>query len=684
LRTTLKASPTTVVDVRRLLLLALCLTPTASGLTVDLAAPNAAPIESTPFAVDVAIEDAGEPVEIKAWLGSEDAQASRTWNGTSFQRSDFYARTVDPEAGSWQGRLWLQANPDSSNADALAADELTVGVRARTSTDTADALADVEPLRWNRSGWAAVGPERPLTVEDGNRTLVTLGAPERARPLAVPDPEPSLDVCGPEGCSPGLGWNLSRASETDVELTQRPSSDRGGVIVAGDRVCLLPPSPEEGPWRLAVDQLASTGACRPADPGSAVAELFHLGEALDRAPERPGRGEVVRDPVAGGWAPWRLPPGVDAQPVTARRVEGHVSVFGTREAGLVTLADVLAEAQHRVTASTYLLTSPAVGDLLAQTAQRGVDVHLYLEPDPVGGQPAATPRLIDRLERAGVHVHEAEGPTDGGLQHAKIVVVDSGLALVLTENMTEHGLPRDGEGNRGVGIGLANASLAAHLEAIFRSPGEGREIRPDGWRAIQAPVAVVTAPENAWRASGVPAWIEDAEGSLVGAVLRANPRWGPRSNAWLDAMVDHSRGASVEVTLSGVPEGAARSNREAIAYLEAHPDAGDLDARLSDPRQGTLHAKAIATPSAALVGSTNWGLGGVLLNREVNLLVHDGRVADEVREVLQGPEPGAGLGPVGPAREAVPAPGILGAALAAIVGLSCRWTRSGPGRGRRR
>jgi phosphatidylserine/phosphatidylglycerophosphate/cardiolipin synthase-like enzyme len=63
------------------------------------------------------------------------------------------------------------------------------------------------------------------------------------------------------------------------------------------------------------------------------------------------------------------------------------------------------------------------------------------------------------------------------------------------------------------------------------------------------------------------------------------------------------------------------------------PGPGDLDARLSDPRQGTLHAKAIATPSAALVGSTNWGLGGVLLNREVNLLVHDGRVADEVRDL---------------------------------------------------
>jgi phosphatidylserine/phosphatidylglycerophosphate/cardiolipin synthase-like enzyme len=454
------------------------------------------------------------------------------------------------------------------------------------------------------------------------------------------------------------------------------------VLVAEQRACALPLSSTGDRWTATFDALAAEGACREAPEADAV-ELHALGERLLRASDRPGRGDLVRD-SEGGWLPWRLPRGIDPAPVEPLRVEGPARVFATAEAGLGVLDQALRHAEERVTVTSYLLTSQPVVDRLARTAEAGVDVQLWLEPDPVGGKPAVTEDLVAELEARGVRVHEATGPTDGGLQHAKIVVVDSSLVIVLTENLTEHGLPRGGEANMGLGVAIANATLAARVEQVFREPGEPRAIEPDGWRSIDAPVTVLTSPENAWRDEGVPAWLARTEGPVEGAVLRANPRWGPEANPWLEALARHSQNASVDVLLSGNQEGAARSNREALAHLEAHPDAGALDARLSDPRRGTLHAKTIVTDGALLVGSSNWGLGGALFNREINLLVEDAHLAAEARAIVDGWDEAPAIGsPLPRAVDAIgPAAAIV---LAAAAGLAARlsWPGSAPWRRRR-
>lgn len=676
----------------RWLLLGLLLVPSASGLTVDLAAPERVPLEPTPVAIDAEIADAEEPVELKAWLGGADWQASRTWNGEAFQRSDHYARTVDPgEDGRWRGRLWVQANPDSSNAGGLHGGELAVGVRARSGDQRAEALAAAQPFGERSTSWATAGPGRSIEVRGDGSRLAVLGSPGERAPIRVPRPGADVRVCGPEACQGSFPWRLHRVGEERIQLseTRERGGDAGGVLVREGEACALPQAPPNSSrrWTVEVSRLEASGACRAAGEDPWAARLLALGREVSRAPERPGRGEVVRDPVEGGWAPWRLPAGSRPTPAESMRVEGRATVVDTEKAGLRVLEDVLARAEHRVTASTYLFTNERVAELLAHRASRGVDVHLWLEPDPVGGLPEQTERLREWLGTRGVQVHEAEGPTNGGLQHAKTVVVDSGLVLVLTENFTDHGLPGPGEGNEGLALGVANASLARAVESLFREPGPSREIRPQGWAPLEAPVTVVTAPENAWRTSLVPAWIEEGQGPVQGAVLRANPSWGSRANPWLEAMVNHSRQAPVEVLLSGVPDGAARSNREAIAHLSAHPRAGDLEARLSDPREGTLHAKVIATSKAALVGSSNWGLGGVLLNREVNLLVHDARLAGEVSAIVEAwREPTPSSDPLSKARE-LPFPGGLGlwvGLAAAVPGVLSRRREPRPARSRSR
>lgn len=686
--------------------------PLASALSVDVHTPGGFVHDGTALAANVSISKASAPVEIKAWLGGDDWQASRTWNGSAFQRSDHYAFSLKPdEQGTWNGKVWVKANPASNNAQRLASeDRVKLGVRARSAGERASAMAELNPLDEERTSWAVAGPNRSVRIMSHGELVVEMGAPQGPRPIAVPQAREDLVVCGSQSCGPRPGLGLDRVDEEGAALRYPPNRSivrPPGVLLIGDRACALPAMglPESGPEetakqplaagrdpgvrsggaRVTIEQMEAEDRCVEATPTADLAQLFLRGRLVSSAPDRPSRGHVVWDEATGSWAPWRLPAGAQPERIQTQVVEGFARVFPTRTQGLEVFEQTLTEARDRVTVSTYMLTSRSLADVLAQTAARGVDVHLWIEPDPVGGQPGVTEGLLDELRAAGVSVHEAPGPSRGGLQHAKIIVVDSSLVLVLTENLTNSGLPFDGQGNRGLGIGVANASLAGRVEATFRAPNASlaRQIQLENWRGFRAPVAIVTAPENAWRASGIPAWIEQQRGGLLGAVLRANTQWGPRENPWLTAMVNHSREHPVEVLLSGAPRGAAFSNRETVAHLAAHPGAGKLGARVSDPRAGTVHAKVIIGPQGLLVGSSNWGLGGALLNREVNLLVHDRGLAEEAGSIVaqwhEGDsfEPEAGTGVFVPSmQEAIPGPSAVAILVGVVVAVGLKASRA--------
>lgn len=620
--------------------------PTAQGLTVSIDAPQATLVPGPPTTARVSLDHASGPVELKAWLGGSDWQASRTWNGTAFQRSDQYALTVEPDRkGQWTGRVWVRPNPSSSNADRLdAATELLLGVRVRSSGSQAETFARLESQEPRTRGWAATEPGVPVRVSSGGEPLLAIGWPHEPRPVEVPVARAQQRICDEHGCGTQTPWRLTRVETDRVRVSTvdgRVHPHEPSVLVHGTRACTVGADADPAAVRwVRLTNRSEEGRCVDADlDEGTVARWVVRGSTVSRAPDRPGRGAVVWDPVEDLWAPWRLPGDTEPRPIESLSVEGPALAFATEADGLDVLRQVVAMASEQVTASTYLLTSQRAAQGLASTARRGVDVDLYVEPDPIGGLPDVTEGLLSWLEARGVHVHRTEDPSDAGLQHAKVVVVDSSLVVVLTENMTDSGLPATGQGNLGVGLAIANATLAGRVEAVFQTPGEGRSIQPQGWDRIDGTVQVLTAPENAWRDLGVPAWIQAQEGPIQGAVLRANPRWGPVENPWLAAMVNQSQDHPVNLVFSGAPEGAARSNREAIAHVLAHPDAGNVSARLSDPREGTLHAKVIVGPEGVLVGSSNWGLGGALMNRELNLLVRDPALADEVGSILAEPAP---------------------------------------------
>jgi len=669
----------------RVLALLVLAVPPAGATAPAVAPPGPVPADGTPFQVQVRVDDLpDEPVEAKVWLGGGDGQASRTYNGTAFQRSDRYALAIEPgPEGGWAGDVSLHANPDGANhPDVLAGDEAVLGVRVRGPDGTATATREVPVLAApdHRPVAAGAGEVRVARTAEGQPVAQRAHHGEARGVVEVAVPQGFEGrVCPAAGCPGGGELRLARVGEARAVVENagdRPADLATAVVVLEAERCALAGSLAPGE-RVTVAPAATGGGDRVAceerpDPARGPAgSLLRAGRLVDQAPDPPGWGEAVRGSDEG-WAPWRLPRGVAPAPVAAQPVRGAFEAFATRQDGLDRVLETIRGARERLTVTSYLFTNDRVADALAGAARRGVDVTLVLEPQPVGGRPDATDPLVDRLERAGVDVRWFGGPIhEHGLQHAKVVVADGSVVLVLTENLTHSGLPDDGGGNLGVGVGVANASLARRVEALFGQAGPARAWTPDGWTQGVARVALVTSPENAWRAEGVPAWVRQT-GRVDGLALRVDPRWGPRSNAWVDALVDASGERPVRVLASGAPASAREDNRLGVAALEGPPGADGMQARVADPSAGTVHAKALVGPEAALVGSTNWGLGGVLLNREVNLLVEHADVASTVAEVFDRAWNGTAADPLGELRGAPGGSGGAVVAAAALAGLVAR------------
>lgn len=688
------------------LLATVATSPTVGALSVEIAVPEPVPTDGTPFDARIAIEDARRStVELKVWLGGEEWQASRTFNGSAFQRSDLYVRRADTSNGSWTGWVPLRANPDSNNAGRLQSQDVgTVGARVRAAGTTETSRTEVELLHDPQPRPIQLGPDASVQALDGG--LVAHRSNPTDEPtvteLALPAGFDGRVCVAERPCRPSEGLVLDRVNVSSVRVRNtgaRALDLSTAVAVLEEGACGLTGRLEPNATRTFTlagsgEGLAAARGRSPAtDPGGPTScagqgptssgeprTLWWRAETTDRAPDPPGWGDVVREPWGQHrWTEWRLPAGVEPRPFRMHPVEGAITAFGTEEQGLEQVLDVIEGARRRLTVSTYLFTNRIVADALEGAADRGVDVTLVLEPTPVGGLPDREERIVDRLGQAGVEVRFFGGSiAEHGLQHAKVVVADGTVVLVLTENLTMSGLPPDGDGNVGLGVGVANASIASRVEALFGQDGPGRPWTPDGWRPFDGAIGLLTSPGNAWRRDAVPAWLSRA-GRVDGLILRADPSWGPRDNAWLSGLVEASRDRPVRVLATGVPEETRPDNRRALSYLRGHPDVGRLEAQLAPPGLGTVHAKSLIGAQTALVGSTNWGLGGVLLNREVNLLVQDRWVAQRLGSVFDqawnGTGPSGGFGDVRDLRDIPTVGASLSSPVLASAALLLSWTQ---------
>ena len=320
----------------------------------------------------------------------------------------------------------------------------------------------------------------------------------------------------------------------------------------------------------------------------------------------------------------------------------------------------LRSADERLFVAGYTLTSERVVDALVAAADRGARVRVLLEGSPVGGFPARSAALIDRLTAAGVAVRILDGEVERfRFHHPKYAVADD-RAVVLTENWKPSGT--GGRSNRGWGVVVGgdggteggtgavagtdrNATVADDLAALFAADFEARDARP--WRAfraetefheggrangsypvrfdapsgsVTASVTVLTAPGNA--ADRIVARIDAADERVLAVVPRVG---GPDDRIVRALRRAADRGVDVHLLLSD-----AWYDREANRNLSERFADEPIAVDLAEPRGrfGKVHAKGLVVDDTAVVGSLNWNPSAATNNREVLLAVENESVAD--------------------------------------------------------
>ena len=380
--------------------------------------------------------------------------------------------------------------------------------------------------------------------------------------------------------------------------------------------------------------------------GTAVAAVDY-----DRAPE----GHRWR----ADWGEWR-PRGYESR--SPARTEGaRVRPFVLPDSPGVPV-EPLRTADDRLFVAGYTLTSERVADALVAAADRGVRVRVLLEGSPVGGFPARSAALLDRLTAAGVEVRILDGEVERfRFHHPKYAVADD-RAVVLTENWKPSGT--GGHSNRGWGVVVGggagveggadagdgagtdrDAAVADDLAALFRADFEARDARP--WRAFRADtefhdggrangsyptrfdapaepaaadVTVLTAPGNA--ADRIVSRIDAADERVLAVVPRVG---GPNDRIVRALRRAADRGVDVHLLLSDAWYD-REANRNLSKALADEPIAVDL----AEPRGrfGKVHAKGLVVDDTAVVGSLNWNPSAATNNREVLLAVENESVAD--------------------------------------------------------
>ncbi|MGA1819802.1 MAG: lamin tail domain-containing protein [Thermoplasmatota archaeon] len=150
------------------------------------------------------------------------------------------------------------------------------------------------------------------------------------------------------------------------------------------------------------------------------------------------------------------------------------------------LATALDSARRSVELNVYEMTSDWITSRLIGLYQRGVEVEVLLEGDPVGGISYLEEVCISRMAAAGIEVRMMV--TDPGMgirdryryDHAKYIVIDGSTVLVSTDNLKDTSFPPPGaqvhSGTRGWVVSMLSADLAEDLSIVFREDWEGPDI----------------------------------------------------------------------------------------------------------------------------------------------------------------------------------------------------------------
>lgn len=274
--------------------------------------------------------------------------------------------------------------------------------------------------------------------------------------------------------------------------------------------------------------------------------------------------------------------------------------------GYAPVSEELASASCTIDVTVYMLTDETIFSQLIDAADRGVRVRVILDEHPYG-MFGDQQEAMDRLEAGGVDVRW--GPSSHQFTHAKYIVIDDRIALIMNQNLTGSAF----QGNREFGVITTEPAVVLQASQLFAADWTGSSSGE-----IDGPLIV--SPENS--RTRIVELIDEAEVSIdfYAEVIR--------DSGIIAALEDAiQRGVSIRLIVNATvdPEDA-----DALAGLS---ELG-VEVRMMDSMY--IHAKAmILDREAALIGSHNYTMTSLDRNREVGMVVNDPAVIKRAMAIYE-------------------------------------------------
>lgn len=479
------------------------------------------------------------------------------------------------------------------------------------------------------------------------------------------------------------GFSVVNVSDSNRDIGGYTFTDGEGTLTMpsrhtmapGERLTLV--SRDNGSWFA-----SRSGVFTYADAGAEKQGRFTLADSSDMIVMRDSSGQVV-DQVC--WGDSEAPEGWSGDPASIRSRSyllrsGHAdtnsaddwrctrpgwtdSVFGESfpasvtpfsfpESDGVPVLEAISSARTYVDVSIYLLSSANAVSLLIDLEERGVDVRVLLEAQPLGVDVSRELSLMKSLESSGGEVRLING-TDADQRytflHNKYAVVDGDTVVITSENWTEGNLGQ-GTGNRGWGAVIESEGYARFMERTFASdysldwgdvqtlsaaypglrPYSGNlnydEPAPFAGKTYEAEVRPAMSPDDSADAmrslianATERVWAEEMD---IGSNLVSVSRDGPV--AWMQSAAEN--GADARLVLdasqaSGEDHGRYVNMISGTTGIKAVAVDGGEDFQL-------IHNKGIVIDGSVWLGSVNWTSTSFGSNRESAAVIDSRGVSD--------------------------------------------------------
>lgn len=294
-------------------------------------------------------------------------------------------------------------------------------------------------------------------------------------------------------------------------------------------------------------------------------------------------------------------------PVQQTVLQGTSRLIVTPDDGSAGLVALLRGAEISLDVMIYLLASEEIVDELTAAQQRGVQVRVLLEENPVGG--GESNRLArQRLTAAGATVRWSDPVFR--FTHAKVILIDGVRAAIMTLNLTASSF----RSNREFALVVEDPQVVRSLNSLFQSDWE-RAPPPE----FQLPLVV--SPVNA--RSALHDLISSSRQSLEIYLLSLE-------DDSIAAALAAAAGRGVRVRVLTNPPTGRDAYADERALLRAH---GGIVGFLAYPN---VHAKVVvADGQQAFIGSQNFTTTSLDRNREVGILSDDPAVLQRLQKTFE-------------------------------------------------